>query len=246
MRNLLTSGLVAGLAAGLLCALLQYAFVQDKILLGERFELGELVHTTGGTQVHDHATEDAAPETAQPETTAGAHQHAAMGEDSPLRRNLLTVLFSVLTYAGYGLVLAALMAVMQGRGHNIDGPRAVLWGLAGFLAFQMMPAMGLAPDLPGTVAADITERQVWWAMTAAATLAGLGLLAFGGNIGLRLSGAIAMVLPHLIGAPQIDDFYGSAPPELSADFAASTLGVGLLTWLALGFAVWRLQQDQKA
>ena len=116
----------------------------------------------------------------------------------------------------------------------------VLWGVAGFAAFQLAPAMGLAPELPGTIAADLGARQFWWAGTVLATAAGIAALACGRGILALLGGLVLIAVPHLIGAPRIESFYGVAPPELAAEFSARVLGVGLVVWTTLGWLAGRL------
>ena len=160
-----------------------------------------------------------------------------MASASPVLRHALTVLFAVLTYCGYGLALMGVVRLAELSGHQIGLAQSLLLGLAGFMCFQMMPAMGLPPDLPGTPAADLTERQIWWAATAAATAIGLWSIAYGGALWQRLAGAGLLAAPHVWGAPRADGFGGVAPPELAASFAAHSLGVGLLTWAALGASV---------
>lgn len=255
MRHILSSGLVAGLAAGLLCALLQFVLVQPDIVLSEQYESGELVHfqgvVAGGSgHSHDHAAADAGQGDAAPaEATAeaGHDHHQDAGEEmSPAKRHGLTVLFAVMTYAGYGLLLAGAMAMAGQFGRSLSRAEAILWGLAGFMAFQMLPALGMAPELPGTPNADLNARQVWWAGTAIATVAGLGLLAYGTGWLYRLLGAALLALPHVIGAPELDAFGGVAPPELASRFAARSLGVGLITWAALGLAVHSLWHSERA
>ncbi len=259
MKHLLSSGLVAGLAAGLLCALLQYLLVEPQILLAERYESGEITHFQGvagsAASSDDHAPmamrDDAGQGDAGQGSDASAAEsaptHGAAAEvTSPAGRQALTVLFAVLTYAGFGLVLAGGMMAAESRGRRICKPEAILWGLAGFMAFQMMPALGLAPELPGTPAADLNARQIWWAATAIATIVGLGLLAYGRNMTHRLVGVASAAVPHLVGAPELDSFGGIVPPELAATFAARSLGVGLITWAVLGLAVEGLWHSRRA
>ena len=100
--------------------------------------------------------------------------------------------------------------------------------------------MGLAPELPGTLAADLAARQVWWWGTVAATATGLALIAFFGRGGAAILGIVLLAAPHVIGAPEPDGFFGTAPPELAAGFAASVLGVGLAVWSVLGALAGRL------
>jgi cobalt transporter subunit CbtA len=215
IQRMVTSACVAGIAAGLLAALLHYAFVQKYILLGETYESGAAVHFDGvlagghdheaGSQEHDHA----------------AHDHGAAGETSPLQRNGMTVLFFALLYAAYGLIMVAGFGLAQHFGQRISAREGVLWGIAGFVAIQLAPAIGLAPELPGTVGPDLTDRQVWWALAV-----------------------LLLALPHLIGAPELDGFTGVAPPEVASAFAARSLAVGLVAWSLMGWlAGWMWDRD---
>jgi predicted cobalt transporter CbtA len=45
------------------------------------------------------------------------------------------------------------------------------------------------------------------------------------------------VLPHLIGAPHTAKFRSTAPAELAAQFAATSLVVSAVLWALLGLAV---------
>lgn len=151
----------------------------------------------------------------------------------PLGRTIQTLMFNILSGAAFGLILAALLAV---RGRAVGLRHGVLWGAAGFVAFSLAPAVGLPPELPGSLAADLVSRQLWWVLTAAATAGGLGLLAFAGSWSARFAGAILVVLPHIVGAPQPDTLGGAVPPELAAQFAAVSLGTSALFWVVLGAA----------
>jgi len=234
IQRMLAGGLIAGFAAGLLAALLHFALIQELILLGEQYETGALVHFAGADEAdgaggHDHAAGEA------------AHDHGAGGgTEGSFARNALTVLFTGLIYAGYGLVLVAGFAVAEQFGRSIDARQGVLWGIAAFAAVQLAPAMGLAPELPGSVAADLGARQAWWFGTVVATAAGLGFLAWGRGLAGGLIGGALLVAPHVIGAPHPEGFFGIAPPELAATFAARVLGVGLVAWVALGWLAARL------
>lgn len=243
-QRMLASALFAGGVVGLLAALLHFAFVQDLILLGEKYETGELTHFAAPAEDgHDHAP---AP---TPGTDAGAapddghdddghaddgHSH---GTGSDLTRNGLTVLFTVLVYVSYAMLLAAGFGLAESMGRRIDLKAGVLWGISGFAAFQLAPAMGLAPELPGSIAADLGDRQVWWWGTALATATALGLLGYGRSL---LTAGLAVVLlaaPHVIGAPLPEGYWGQAPTEVGTLYSARTLGTGLAVWAALGGAL---------
>lgn len=250
-QRMLACALFAGVAAGLIAAVLHFAFVQKYILLGEQYETGALTHFTTGSAADDLAAETKA------ETKAGAaagHDHAATavtdgGEVAPhdhpaapsdWQRNAFTALFMGLVYVSYAMLVVAGFGLIESMGHKIDSTKGLLWGLAGFVAFQLAPAIGLAPELPGTIAAELGARQIWWWGTALATALAFALLAYGPK---PIAPVVALGLfaaPHIIGAPQPDAFYGVAPPEVSALFAARVLATAMAVWAALGWIAGRL------
>ncbi|MEZ5886941.1 MAG: CbtA family protein [Paracoccaceae bacterium] len=256
IQRMLAGALFAGCAAGLLAALLHFAFVQNVLLLAEEYESGTLVHFQGAQggdgHSHDHAaTGETAAEADQPSGAGAAetgHDHAATdGEGaSPVKRNALTVMFFMLTYTGYAMVLVAGLALAAQMGITVGAAEGVLWGIAGFVTFQFAPAMGLAPELPGTVAADLGERQVWWWSTVVCTGAGLALLAYGRTLLTALAAGALLAAPHVIGAPELDQFFGTAPPELAAKFAARVLGAALVTWAVMGWIAAKLWSGKAA
>lgn len=249
--RMLAGGVFAGFAAGLFAALLHFAFVQKLILLGEQYESGAIVHfQTGSGQAASGHDATGGHDATAADDTAGAmegHAHPATGgEDSTFKRNALTVAFTALIYAAYGILLAAGFALAEHFGIRITAREGILWGLAGFATFQLAPAMGLAPELPGTVGADLGARQVWWLGTVLATATGIALLVYGRTVVTAMIGGALLAAPHVIGAPHLDTFYGTAPPELGAAFAANVLGVGFATWAVLGWLAGRLWQNSAA
>lgn len=210
-QKISVSALIAGFGAGLIAALLQFAFVQPILLHAELFETGALSHF-GAIATDAHA----------PTGTV------------ELTRNLLSVVFSALIYVGYALILGAGMALAEENGATITPRAGLIWGFAGFVAFQMAPAFGLSPELPGMSAADVTARQIWWFATVIATAGALWLIAFGQNWTMWGIAVILLAAPHIIGAPMPDVLTGPAPPELGAEFASRVLGTGLAVWAILG------------
>ncbi len=214
-----SSALFAGGAAGLLAGLLQLLFVQPVLLHAELYEDGTLVHFGA-------------------ETMVSAHQNLPFLD---LSRDGLSILFSILIYCGYALVLVAAMAISENRGSMLNGRTGLLWGLAGYAVFQLLPAFSLAPEVPGVAAADVHDRQLWWAVTVAMSAVAIWLIAFVPNWLARCAAAALLAAPHLYGAPEPDAFFGPVPPEISALFAARSLGTGFIVWSVLGCvagAVW--------
>lgn len=241
-QKMLTSAIGAGCAAWLLAAVLHFAFVQEYILLGEAYETGAAVHFAGAAP---QTAEDGHSHDVGEEAEAG-HDHGSAEAATPSTRNLWTVAFFGLVYVAYAMMLVAGFGLARAYGKTITEHQGLLWGIAGFAAFQLAPSMGLAPELPGTMAADLGARQVWWWGTVAATVTGLGLLGYGRGIATVALGAVLLAAPHVIGAPGIEGFSGVAPPEVSAAFSARVLGAALAVWALMGWVAGYLWSRDSA
>lgn len=214
-QKLLTSAVFAGLAAGLIAAALQFYFVIPTLLEGELFETGERVHFSA---------------TGSPQSVRGAP-----GLGNEWGRHAMTVGFNVVTYVGFGFLMLAAMALTEIRGFTkITARSGIVWGLCGFVAIQMAPAMGLPPVLPGTIGAEVAARQAWWLGTLVASGLGLWMIAFVRGP-VALIGITLLAVPQFIGAPRLDTYWGVAPPELAAQFVSYSLGVAAVGWTSLGF-----------
>lgn len=220
-----TAGFSALLAA-LLLTLLQSLWVTPLILEAESYESAEPVaeHSHAANAAHDH------------------HDADAWAPQNGVQRTLFTGLSNLVVAAGFALMLAGLYS-LRAPGRTWQG---LLWGLAGFATFNLAPAIGLPPELPGTAAADLLLRQYWWIGTAASTAAGLALLAFGGQWWLRILGLLLLPLPHLLGAPQPEVHESLAPAALSEHFIYASLLVNALFWIALGLiSAWLFNRGQR-
>ena len=215
-KNLFVSAICAGVVAGLTAALLQFIFVIPVLMEGELFETGARLHFGND---------------GSPQSDRGV---PGLGDD--WSRHSMTVAFNIITYTGYGLILAAMISYAALKGSIIPSRQGVIWGLCGFIAVQLAPAIGLPPELPGTLAAEIGPRQMWWLGTIVATAVGMGLIAFGRSY-LPLTGIVIIAIPQLIGAPHLDVFFGVAPPELATEFVTLSLGTAAAGWAILGYAV---------
>lgn len=225
LTRLLTSALIAGAAAGLIAALLQLVFVQPVLLHAELYEGGDLIHLFA---------EAGAEDAGLAATPTDAHTTAPdTGGIDPMRDGL-SVLFSILVYAGYALLLVGAIALAENRGHLVTARDGLIWGLAGFIVVQLAPAFGLAPELPGMAAADIIQREIWWLATVLLTAGAMWMIAFGQNWGVWGLAIVMAALPHIIGAPHPAELTGPTPPEMAAQFAGRALGVGLVAWVLLG------------
>ena len=216
-QRILFAAVLAGLAAGLGMSALQQWKVVPLIHIAESYE--------ASAPAHEHA--DAA-------TAADGHVHdaAAWAPADGFERTAYTLLANVLASIGFALLLGALSVLW---GIEITARNGVLWGLGGFLAFQLAPAVGLPPELPGMAAAELGARQLWWWGTALSTGAGLLAVAkFRNSIGIAVA-ALLLLGPQIVGAPQLAAEHGGAvPAELASAYAAAALAVGAAFWLVMG------------
>lgn len=213
-KNVLTSAVFAGVAVGFIAAALQFWLVTPLLLEGELYESGARVH---------FATD------ASTQSVAGSPPRF----EDPMR-HAMTVGFNMITFTGFSLLMVVGFALSERGGNTITARQGLVWGLAGFIAMQLAPAIGLAPELPGMVAAEVAARQIWWISTVLATICGLALIAFAPMMG-ALAGVALVALPHIVGAPHLDTYFGVAPPELSAHFVTASLGSSAVAWTLLGF-----------
>jgi len=219
IRETALATLLAGLVAALGFAILQSIWVTPLILKGEIYE--------------DRAA--AAQESAPPTAASAEHHHDenAWKPQDGVERTLFTAAADLLMGVGYACVLIALYLLWR-------APKSAWWGaaygLAGFVVFFAAPALGLAPELPGTASAELALRQQWWVMTAAATAIGLLLLFSRLPWWWRVLGVAVIVAPHWVPAPRPAVEGSLAPEELQSQFRLATTLCNAIFWVVLGIA----------
>ncbi len=230
------NGLLSGAVAAVVAALIHLVFLQPILMRAEEYEKGARTHVIAAVAGHDHSL-------AAPATVQADHPHAGVPSrlDMPLdlTRDAQTVGFLLVTYAGFGMLMAGAVDLARRRGYCPARGHAVLWGLAGFTAFALVPGFGLPPELPGTSAGTLVLRQIWWVAAAAATLTMLTGLAYGrARIAVAIAGAAALALLMTF-VPEPAVLEGPVPPELAALFAARSLGLSAVAWQVLAWAAMR-------
>ena len=171
-RSIVFTAALAGLLAGLLLTIAQHLGTVPLILKAEVYEQAAEPAAAAPTPMvagHDHAS----------------HEHEAWSPQDGFERTAFTFVANIITGTGFALLLVAGFAL---RGGAIGWRQGLFWGLAGFAVFMLAPSLGLPPELPGMPVAELGPRQVWWLLTAAATAAGLALLAFRRDSRLGCSG----------------------------------------------------------
>lgn len=216
-QRLFFAAVLAGLAASLAMSAAQQWRVIPLILEAETYE-------DAAPAPHDH--HDAAEATA-----AHSHDAEAWAPADGVERTAYTVLANLLGGLGFALLLGAAAVICN---LPLTARNGVIWGVAGFVTFQLAPAIGLPPELPGMAAAELGARQVWWWGTVVATGGALLILARWRHAAGLAAAALLLLAPHLIGAPQAPHAPSAVPAHLATSFAATTLATGALFWLILG------------
>lgn len=204
MQKILRTALIAGCLAGLVIFALQSFKLTPLILQAETYE----------------------------ETEAADHSHGAEAWEpaNGFERNAYRLLADLGIGIGFALILISAFVL---RGDPVDAKRGILWGLAGFAVFSLAPGFGLPPELPASLAGELSARQIWWLATTLATAFGLYALVFGKSPLFKGAGVIILTLPHLVGAPKTP-LGGVVPTELNAQFAAASLVTMAIFWVILG------------
>lgn len=198
------AALLAGLIAGVFHTGIQKIAVVPMILEAETYEASGPDHGPGGEE--------------------------AWAPTDGMERTFYSALANVLTAVGFALLLTAAYALRGG----IDWRRGALWGLAGFAAFNLAPALGLPPELPGAAAAPLAERQIWWLLTALSTAGGLAVIAFAPRHLTKSFGVVLIAVPHIVGAPQPEEHGGLAPADLEQAYIYASLITNAAFWIVLG------------
>lgn len=230
LKRLVFSSVISGIVVGLLISALQSFTVIPMILNAETFESSPSapVEAQGNAHSHDHGSNEGSHD------HGGGHHHGAdeWAPEDGVERTFYTAITNILAAIGFALLLATCFMFRN----NIDWRKGILWGLGGFAAFQLAPSLGLPPELPGTEAAAVEARQIWWIATAIATAMGLLLLALAKGILFKVSGILLIVIPQLVGAPQSLEHSALAPESLITQFIITTTIIGAVFWILLGAA----------
>lgn len=240
LKRIFSVALAAGGLAGVLISVVHAYTTVPIILHAETYENAALDRAPAGSELAqaDPAVFVTAPNgnaaqlrfassAAQPEVEEGGWAPA-----DGIERTLYTLGGNLIMSVGFALLLVGCFAL---DGKPVDGRRGVGWGIAGFAVFTLAPALGLAPEVPGAMAADLVDRQLWWLFAVAAAGGGLWLVVFGRHRWMPIVGVAVASLPHIVGAPKPEAIGGSAPPELAGEFAAASIVVSAILWVMLGW-----------
>ena len=240
-RNIILTAFFAAIISGLLFGVMQSYATSPIIYSAEKYEVAAMpVAPTSTTDAHEHANT-----TAHGHENSGHHNASEWSPATATERVSYTFLADVLIAFGHSLLLSSFMFLLflKFGKPEISWRSGVIMGLGGYLSFYLATVMGLPPEVPGTIVADLEARQLWWTLTIMATIIGLSVLYLAPNA-LKVAGVALLLLPHIIGAPhpEVHGFLNpdaaaiSALSQLEHQLLLSTAWVNLVYWLALGLS----------
>ncbi len=219
-RNIILIACITAIISGFILGSMQSFSTTNIIYSAEQFEVTDHEHAA----VNEHVTEE-------------------WGPQDGLERVGYTYLADVLIAFGHSLLLTSFMAFIYlkfGK-PEISWRSGLIIGMGGYLSFYLSTVIGLPPEIPGSLAADLHARQIWWSLTVLATIIGLTTF-YLAPAKLKIAGIVFIVMPHIIGAPH-PDVHGFVNEDASAltalsnleqAFMLSTAWVNLVYWLILG------------
>ena len=223
LKNIFVVALLAGFVSGVGISLVQNFTTTPLILHAEEYETADASQSgyLNTAYILAHGTE-----------TLEDGSESVWGPREGFERFAFTTLANIVVGVGFALLLVASYVIYGGV---VTGRSGVIWGMAGLAIFTLSPSLGLAPEVPGSFAAELAARQGWWLAAAATAALGLWLMVFRTGWPFAVAGIMIIALPHLIGAPHPEDFGGPVPPELAGQFAATSLVTTAIFWAMLGW-----------
>lgn len=230
LNRILFTCLVAGILAGVVASAMQHFTTTPLIWEAEVYE------QSAASQMQDGSNKDEAMQGGT--FRSGSHAHTSDGAKKDewrpsdgLERTFYSSISTIVTAFGFALMLLSAMILSRA---TINARTGLAWASAAFVALGFAPALGLSPELPGSAAADLGARQIWWFGTAIATAAGIWLCLRVSSPLAIISGIVLIVLPHIIGAPHPSELTSKVPSELAGHFASTSLAVQAVIWLSIG------------
>jgi cobalt transporter subunit CbtA len=212
-RRIISAAALAGVISGVLLTAIQQFEIAPLIRVAE---VQEEAGIAASNSAHEHPPSGPIRQAWSPGTST--------------QRLLATAISNIVLATGFALLLVSAISRQGLAGWRLG----LLWGTAGYAVFFVAPSLGLPPELPGTNAAPLRDRELWWAGTVVLSAAGLWLVAFSKKSTGRVIGLVLLAIPHAIGAPQPASHDDSIPAGLAEDFLRATYLANAALWLALG------------
>lgn len=226
--RVLLAAIAAGLIGGVFATAAQAVRVTPLVIAAEAYENAPAAQHQHGTSGADSAHVHSGGE--QP-VGGQVREESGWTPANGVERTLYTLMTNMLIGAGYALLVTAAIVLTN---QPADMRHGLVWGLAGFVIFVLAPNLGLPPELPGTAAAALEARQLWWLATVVCTGAGLAIFAFKRHFLWVALGVALIAAPHVWGAPKPALHESLVPASLAVEFVTASIATAFVFWLFLG------------
>lgn len=247
-RQIILNAVGIGVICGFLLSLSQMTWVSPIIIAAEAYE----AHPVIGAASHQHSKQNSTPEP----TVKHEHNSDEWSPEDGTERTGYTVASNIFAAIGFAAIFLSAMSFLQVQGkihlNGLQGAvKGLLWGGAGFMVFFVTPGLGLPPEIPGTEAAAIENRQTWWLLAVIAAAIAVYITAFA-KTKLKWLALLVIALPFVIGAPHLSGPAFTHPdPQIVArltdlhhQFIVATGLSNLVFWLLLGgTCAWALSRS---
>lgn len=235
-RNILLSAIMVGLISGALYGTFQHLQISPIIYAAEEFEVAEesapvvAVVEASVIEAHSHGSD-----------SHGSHHHdeEAWGPEDGFERIAYTIGADVAVGIAFALFMISFMALhnLKASKPKVGALSGAAWGIAALMTFFVAPALfGLHPEVPGTEAAVLQNRQGWWLLCAVLTACGIAILYYA-PMRFKLVGGVVALTPHLIGAPMPEQ-HGFANTDVAAVQALTELASQFYLMTSVGMILF--------
>ena len=149
--------------------------------------------------------------------------------ENGFERLFYTVIANIFLSIGLSFILCAVYLFLD----DLRVEKGIFVGIVGYISFFVLPSLGLEPEIPGTLAAPLHDRQIWWIFTVIVSSVGFIIIFFNKNTFYKLLGVILILIPHIIGAPIPLQEGGTASQKMLYEFINAAYIANGLFWIIL-------------
>ncbi|NRA54519.1 MAG: CbtA family protein [Gammaproteobacteria bacterium] len=230
-RRLIFSAVFVGILSGVIFSAAQHFTITPILLASEVFEQDE------PGDAHQHHTDMAM-------AMAPAQAAQEWAPSDGVERSSYSAGANILAAIGFSSIFLVVMSQLVLRKKlELNVKVGVLSGLLAYAVFFVIPSLGLPPEIPGSSADLLKNRQSWWLMAVVGGAFAALVIIFA-PLKYKALGLISVAVPFIIGAPHYDGpMFNHPDPQavasleaLHQQFIVATGLSNLIFWLVLGLA----------
>lgn len=228
IRQIFLSALISGFIAGIFLTGIQSLKVTPLILAAEVFEDGELITYTTKNHNNSNIQKTNNHHDEKAHVHDNSHEHETGAHDN--ERLFYSLITNIFLACGFAFILSSIYLYIK----ELNIRNGLISGFVVYLCVFALPSLGLSPELPGTLAAQLQDRQIWWVSTVVLSSFAFIILFFNKNKIYQALSIILLFLPHIIGAPMPNVHGGTAPQAMFEEYILVTYITNAFFWLFLG------------